>query len=561
MKNKTIMPLDKLSSTSIVQQRFFQLGVLAILCYISFFVNNGVLDANIMEARNFVTAREILAKDNWLVPTMNGEVRLTKPPLPTWLTALAAKAAGDINNLSALRFPAALMASLMVFFLYGLVKTFTKDSLLPFISGMVLATSGYIIYMGRVGTWDIYCHSFMVGALWAMAYGWKQKTRAYGPFGLAGLALGLSFMSKGPVSFYTMLLPFLISYIICYGAKPVKSKWKEGLLSILVCLIISGAWPLSTWLTVPEELLQVVQVESNSWINRHVRPFWFYWNFPIQIGLWAIFVIAALVVPYAKDRINRFGNYQFLLWWLLFTILLLSIVPEKKDRYLLPAVVPMALLSSYLIRYLLQAYIDRSIDKWDRILLWSNTIAVTIICFSTPIQLYSKVFVIGTMSLVTLMLISIVFAALGVWLMFNMSRMKIPKLFYGFILLMVLLITLVLPYVPQMAYNNPDYHSFKDIPYRSDIKNLELYSMGEMRIELVWDAGRKVEEWDYMNDPRPLQNLPIAVFSPINPEKLFSEKAKDSLEIVPLDTYDLNRNKSEFKHYFKKHLSIIKRKD
>ena len=42
-----------------------------------------------MEARNMVTAREMVHDGNWLVPTMNGDLRLEKPPLPTWLTAVA----------------------------------------------------------------------------------------------------------------------------------------------------------------------------------------------------------------------------------------------------------------------------------------------------------------------------------------------------------------------------------------------------------------------------------------------------------------------------------------
>ena len=59
------------------------------ICIISFFINNRVVVPDIMEARNMVTAREMVHDGNWLVPTMNGDLRLEKPPLPTWLTAVA----------------------------------------------------------------------------------------------------------------------------------------------------------------------------------------------------------------------------------------------------------------------------------------------------------------------------------------------------------------------------------------------------------------------------------------------------------------------------------------
>lgn len=54
-----------------------------------FIFNLDVLDVTIMEARNFITAREMTLDGNWLLTTMNGEPRYQKPPLPTWLAAIS----------------------------------------------------------------------------------------------------------------------------------------------------------------------------------------------------------------------------------------------------------------------------------------------------------------------------------------------------------------------------------------------------------------------------------------------------------------------------------------
>ena len=54
-----------------------------------FFINLDAIYINIMEARNFITAREMLNDNNWIFTTMNAEPRYEKPPLPTWLTAIS----------------------------------------------------------------------------------------------------------------------------------------------------------------------------------------------------------------------------------------------------------------------------------------------------------------------------------------------------------------------------------------------------------------------------------------------------------------------------------------
>src|ERR1035437_3922523 len=190
--------------------RRLQLLLLLLICFITFVVNNGVIEANIMEARNLTTAREILQKNNWLEPTMNGELRLEKPPLPTWISALTLFIFGE-ENLSLLRLPSALAALLMVFFLFKLTTTLTEDRLLPFLVGGTSATSFYIFFLARDISWDIFCHSFMIGAIWLIHKGLKNKGSGWRELTGAGLLMGLSFLSKGPIAFYALLLPYLIA--------------------------------------------------------------------------------------------------------------------------------------------------------------------------------------------------------------------------------------------------------------------------------------------------------------------------------------------------------------
>ena len=88
--------------------------LLALLCFVAFFVNNGFLRPDIMETRNLETAREMVEGGNWLVPRMNGEYRLEKPPLPTWIAAAAQAVAPD--NLEVQRTMSGLAGCMLVVF-------------------------------------------------------------------------------------------------------------------------------------------------------------------------------------------------------------------------------------------------------------------------------------------------------------------------------------------------------------------------------------------------------------------------------------------------------------
>lgn len=60
----------------------WHLPLLLLVFCCSFFINNGAIFADIMESRNIITAREMVYDHNWLVPTMNGELRLGKASSP-----------------------------------------------------------------------------------------------------------------------------------------------------------------------------------------------------------------------------------------------------------------------------------------------------------------------------------------------------------------------------------------------------------------------------------------------------------------------------------------------
>ena len=73
--------------------------ILEFLSILAFFTNLGLRSATLMEARNFITAREMVESGNYLVTTLNGNLRFEKPPLPTYLTAFIMKITGIVQGI------------------------------------------------------------------------------------------------------------------------------------------------------------------------------------------------------------------------------------------------------------------------------------------------------------------------------------------------------------------------------------------------------------------------------------------------------------------------------
>lgn len=491
-----------------MNNRNLQLFLLLVITFIAFVVNNGALEANIMEARNLTTAREMLQKNNWFEPTMNGGLRLEKPPLPTWIAAVMMHFSGD-EHLSLLRLPSALAALLMVFFLFKLTTALTEDHLLPFLVAGTSATSFYIFFMARDISWDIFCHSFMIGAIWLIHKGLKRSGNGWRELVGAGVLMGLSFMSKGPISFYALLLPYLIARSFSYGWEVGANRKMALVVMVLITLIISLWWPLMTLFLHPEYSAQIAEQESAAWLSRNTRPFYHYWSFPIQSGVWAIIATIALYFPYARPRINRFGNYTFLALWVVVAVILLSLFPEKKERYLLPVLLPLAMLTAFYFRHLIHALKTSSPDKTDLAIFRFNALLMSFVCFALPAAVAFLPLGSERPGLGSLTVIFILFWGLAIFLVDAFRKRNALWLWMGMVGMVLSVCVALMPLAPKFAITNSDYHSYKELYHRDDLKEVPFFFNGEIPgkfIEVIWNSGHEVKGWN----PRTQQQLPVS---------------------------------------------------
>ena len=315
----------------------YQYLILILIGIVTFIVNNDTFVPDIMESRNIITAREMVYDNNWIVTTMNGELRLEKPPLPTWLTALAEVISPDSIFLQ--RAMAGLAAVMLIVFLFLLMDRAFKNRLMSWISVLIFCTSYNAVLMGRTASWDIYCHAFMLGGIYYLYRLLFENEKQWTNASLSGLFLGFSFMSKGPVSFFALLLPFLIA-ALCVLRPSYRGKLNKVLLMLGVCVVVSSWWYLYIYLMHHEEMSYVANKESSAWVNRNVRPWYYYWSFFLESGIWAILLLTSIGFSFMKIKEKVDKKNLFLLVWTLSTVVLLSLFPEKKMRYLFPVLIP-----------------------------------------------------------------------------------------------------------------------------------------------------------------------------------------------------------------------------
>ncbi|MEG1580725.1 MAG: glycosyltransferase family 39 protein [Bacteroidaceae bacterium] len=523
--------------------RWQEIIILFAVSLITLVVNNGVLPADIMESRNLVTAQEMVETGNYLVPTMNGTLRLEKPPLPTWAAAVVEQIAP--GSLTSQRCLSALLAFLMTVFVYLIVNELTHRHRQAFFSALVLITTYSFIFMARNATWDIWCHSLMAGGIYYYIRAMQRHGAQYQNLCVAGVFFGLSFLAKGPVSFYALLLPFLLSYH--FTVRPLL-RHKAGALCImlLLTLVVGGWWYGALYLFEQDKLMQVAHQESSAWADHSVRPWYYYKFFFAEAGIWALLWLTAIGYALFAKRMRHDVPTQFGLWWTLFALVLLSLVPEKKTRYLLPMMLPCALnIGSYLY-YLVLNRTDRLRDRrLFRLNLW----VILLLLLALPVGVYFVEQQSGNLrlSLVIIIAASCVFGAVSLLQSMRGRRLPIERVL-GVIVLMMVVVTGLCLHTFAKTFVNGSHHNISALRTEPRVAHLPFCSpvTDELRIETVYAAGRRIFPLNCADSTSVAHRVPCVV---ISTQPLNALPALRFFPCVQLGRYDNNWRKKESKSY------------
>lgn len=288
------------------------------------------------EPRYAQVAREMLARHDWVTPTLGGIPWLEKPPLYYWQAMIAFRLFG-VSDWAA-RLPSVFDAFLMVLAMYGFLRRFRPGSQLD--GALVVATSAGIVGFSRAASTDMPLTATFTIAMLAW-YAWFEggdKKYLAGFYGFLALAT----LAKGPVALFLAGAVVLIFAVVQRSPKiALKTLWVPGM---LLGLAIALPWYGLVQLRNPQFFQQFI-VEHNlarfgTNLYHHPEPFWYY--IPVTLlgwAPWSMVAVAALVAALRQLRNPSADTLRsFLLIWMGLVVIFFSISQSKLPGYVLPAV-------------------------------------------------------------------------------------------------------------------------------------------------------------------------------------------------------------------------------
>jgi 4-amino-4-deoxy-L-arabinose transferase-like glycosyltransferase len=339
------------------------------------------------------SVQEMTRGGPWLVPTLHEELRTKKPPLTTWVSALATRPQTVAEYSSRdpatrregfedfgwdVRWPSLVAMCGVIAATYILGKQLGGIRL-GVVSSVVCASSFFWLKNARLATTDAHL------ALWVAVgncfLAWAVLARRWWP-GLigAGVSLGLAMMSKGPVALLQSVLPVLVfvawqRWRVEPERSPVSSARGSFLWPLLTGVFLFAVVGLLWYVVVlwqrPEIWREwMTEVTREGATALEPSP---WYNYVLLLGLmspWTMLLVAGIIgaaaiafKPSANDRDARRIVLALLL--LLVPILIMSLFRDRKLRYVIPLIAPASILAGWgLLELLGPGAIRRRATPW-----------------------------------------------------------------------------------------------------------------------------------------------------------------------------------------------------
>ena len=298
------------------------------------------------EERCAKVVAEMVRSGDWLVPRLDGETRLQKPPLFYWAGALSAELFGGPSLLT-LRSVSGLAALLLAAAVWRAGRALGSERSADLCT-FVLAACAFFFIRGRVGDAEMLLALLVFLSLFVFEVLWRSRDRRLLP--ALSVLVGLAFLTKATAAllsiFASILVWLALERSLRLAIRPAVLAW-----SLLGAAIGLSWYAVIVW-RVPEagEALRaflVAPLGKQAGTNAtHLRgPFYYLLSFPGQL------LPAAVLLPWLAWEAWRGGFWRaeprVRFWAVAFVAQFVgwSLLPSKQYHYLLPAVPVYALVA------------------------------------------------------------------------------------------------------------------------------------------------------------------------------------------------------------------------
>ncbi|MDO4160622.1 MAG: hypothetical protein Q4D41_09225, partial [Prevotellaceae bacterium] len=377
-----------------------------------------------------------------------------------------------------------------------------------------------------------------------------------------GILAGLSIMSKGPVSVYALLLPFIVANACCMRPS-VRGKSVAIAVMIALALCVGLWWYAYVRMSVPEALDCVVAKESSSWLKHNVRPWYYYWKFFLEAGVWSLLLVISIVLPMLDKRRRHSRRWLFSLIWMTGTLVLLSLLPEKKSRYLLPLLIPASYLMGCMLLWWKSAFSGlNSATVPDKVCLRTNALLIALCTLALPIAAWTCMYANGHLSTAGMIFVTMICIIVAAALVLSAISLSPVNMLYAVVTLFVFAECYAMPSIGKAITNN-ERKSIAETRKHTELNGIPFYYVEQepLRIEMVYAAHRTIKPIDAMQKDTLMARLPCVLLTHKPVGETLPHAFFNDIDTVTIGKYDDNRYPKGSRRYgtaFIYHVTLLK---
>jgi 4-amino-4-deoxy-L-arabinose transferase-like glycosyltransferase len=310
------------------------------------------------ESRYAELPREMLLRHDFVVPYLDGEPYLDKPPLFYWLVAAAFRLFGTSAAMARLVPALALHATILLVYFFG-KRRFGERAALWGALGLTLAPGFF--GMGRLLVLDGLLTFCVTLGLFSGFEAIRSERLQRGWWVVAAIACGLGILTKGPVALVLVTVPLWLYRRLGGLACRVSLRAVGAFLAIVVAVALP--WYVAVCIRIPEFAYTFIWEHH---VMRFLMPFahergvWFYGPvlfaglLPATLLIWPFCRYLTSTDPIVAAR--RTTDFGFLLLAGSCCVLLFTLSACKLPTYVLPAFPTLSLAFGWFVAG----------SRWDR---------------------------------------------------------------------------------------------------------------------------------------------------------------------------------------------------